>query len=62
MLLIVLAMSVGLGGGVVGALALDLLNPTFHSAMDVERRLEIPVLALIPDLREPGEKAKLNVS
>lgn len=58
-LLVVLAMFVGAGVGIGGALALDFLNPTFHSALDVERRLEIPVLALIPDLRAQEKKAKV---
>ena len=49
-LLIVLAMFVGASVGVGGALVLEFLNPTFHSSVDVERRLGLPVLALIPDL------------
>jgi capsular polysaccharide biosynthesis protein len=48
---LVLAAMVGLGGGMGGALALEYLRPTFHSALDVEKHLELPVLALIPDLR-----------
>jgi capsular polysaccharide biosynthesis protein len=51
-------MFVGAGAGLGGALALEFLHPTFHSALDVERQLEIPVLALIPDLRAQGEKVK----
>jgi uncharacterized protein involved in exopolysaccharide biosynthesis len=57
-LLVILAMFVGAGAGLGGALALEFLHPTFHSALDVERQLEIPVLALIPDLRAQGEKVK----
>jgi uncharacterized protein involved in exopolysaccharide biosynthesis len=51
-LALALATFVGIGTGVGGALALEYLRPTFHSAVDVERHLELPVLALIPDLRE----------
>jgi uncharacterized protein involved in exopolysaccharide biosynthesis len=57
-LLLALAMFVGASVGVGGALALDFLNPTFHVVTDVERRLEIPVLALIPDLSTLEEKAR----
>jgi capsular polysaccharide biosynthesis protein len=38
--------------GVGGVLTLEYVRPTFHSELDVERHLQLPVLALIPDLRE----------
>ena len=49
---LLLAAIVGAGAGMGGALTLEYLRPTFHSAIDVERQLELPVLALVPDLRE----------
>lgn len=51
-LALLLAACVGMGTGVGGALILEYLRPTFHSALDVEEHLELPVLALIPDLQE----------
>lgn len=50
--LLVLAALIGAGVGVGGALTLEYIRPTFHSEIDVERHLQLPVLALIPDLRE----------
>jgi capsular polysaccharide biosynthesis protein len=52
LILILLAAIVGLGTGLGGALALEYVRPTFHSVLDVESRLGLPVLALLPDLRE----------
>jgi uncharacterized protein involved in exopolysaccharide biosynthesis len=51
-LLLLLAAIVGAGAGAGGVLALEYMRPTFHSELDVERHLQLPVLALIPDLRE----------
>lgn len=51
-ILLILAAIVGAGAGVGGVLALEYVRPTFHSELDVERHLQLPVLALIPDLRE----------
>jgi uncharacterized protein involved in exopolysaccharide biosynthesis len=51
-LLLTLAAIVGLGAGIGGVLTLEYARPTFHSEIDVERHLRLPVLALIPDLRE----------
>lgn len=51
-ILLMLAAVVGLSAGVGGALALEYTRPTFHSEIDVERHLQLPVLALIPDFRE----------
>lgn len=51
-ILLALAAIIGFGGGVGGVLALEYVRPTFHSELDVERHLQLPVLALIPDLRE----------
>jgi uncharacterized protein involved in exopolysaccharide biosynthesis len=51
-LLLTLAAIIGAGAGVGGVLALEYIRPTFHSELDVERHLQLPVLALIPDLRE----------
>lgn len=51
-LLLTLAAIIGLGAGIGGVLTLEYIRPTFHSEIDVERHLQLPVLALIPDLRE----------
>ncbi|MGE0681052.1 MAG: GumC family protein [Candidatus Binatia bacterium] len=51
-ILLILAAIVGASAGVGGVLALEYVRPTFHSELDVERHLQLPVLALIPDLRE----------
>jgi uncharacterized protein involved in exopolysaccharide biosynthesis len=51
-ILLLLAAIVGIGSGVGGVLTLEYIRPTFHSEIDVERQLQLPVLALIPDLRE----------
>jgi uncharacterized protein involved in exopolysaccharide biosynthesis len=51
-ILLVLAAIIGAGAGVGGVLTLEYIRPTFHSEIDVERHLQLPVLALIPDLRE----------
>lgn len=51
-MLLVLAAIIGAGLGVGGALTLEYIRPTFHTEIDVERHLQLPVLALIPDLRE----------
>jgi uncharacterized protein involved in exopolysaccharide biosynthesis len=51
-ILLLLAAIVGAGAGVGGVLALEYVRPTFHSELDVERHLQLPVLALIPDLRK----------
>jgi capsular polysaccharide biosynthesis protein len=51
-LLLTLAAIVGVGASVGGVLTLEYVRPTFHSELDVERHLQLPVLALIPDLRE----------
>lgn len=51
-LLLALALIVGVGASVGGVLTLEYIRPTFHSELDVERHLQLPVLALIPDLRE----------
>jgi uncharacterized protein involved in exopolysaccharide biosynthesis len=51
-LLLALAAIVGVGASVGGVLTLEYIRPTFHSELDVERHLQLPVLALIPDLRE----------
>jgi uncharacterized protein involved in exopolysaccharide biosynthesis len=50
--LLALAAIVGVSAGIGGALALEYIRPTFHSEIDVERHLQLPVLALIPDFRE----------
>lgn len=50
--LLALAAIVSLSAGVSGALAIEYARPTFHSEIDVERHLQLQVLALIPDLRE----------
>lgn len=49
---LMLAAIVGAGAGVGGALTLEYIRPTFHSVIDIERELELPVIALVPDLRE----------
>jgi chromosome segregation ATPase len=49
---LVLAAIVGIGGGIGGALGLEYLRPTFHSALDAQRHLQLQVLAVIPDMRE----------
>ena len=51
---LLLPMLVGAGIGIGAALTLEYMRPTFHSAMDVDRHLDLPVLALIPDFQRQG--------
>jgi len=48
----VFAVVVGLGTGIGGALGLEYLKPTFHSSIDVEKHLELPVLGVVPEMTE----------
>lgn len=61
--LIFAAVLIGLVGGVVIALALDLLDNTIKGADDAERRLGLPVLSSLPILApQNGEEAARHVA
>ena len=50
LLTMVLAVIVGFAGGIGVALTIEFMRPTFHTDLDVERILGLPVLARIPEL------------
>jgi capsular polysaccharide biosynthesis protein len=47
---IVLSMILGLSSGLVMAFSIEYFNHTFNHREDIEKRLDLPVLAAIPDI------------
>lgn len=60
MRIVILALVLGLGTGVVLALFLEYLDDTVHSADDVERFLRLPALAVIPATGSGASRRRLR--